>query len=474
MAIPATLETILNNDIVEGVRVECKTGWNPEPIMHTICAFANDIDSFYGGYILIGISDNGEVVGFPRSEFDRYQKELLSYCKKCLEPNYVPVVDLMKYQDKDVFVIWCPTGEDRPYRCRKDVYASGSEAKYVTYIRKGSLTIEANHEDERELHALSSREPFDDRVNYHYRIEDIDKSIVEDYLRKTKSNLLNDFSSRSPLDTYLDLRIIGGPKEDYRPKNVSLLMFTPRPADYIPYSYIELTIFEDLSGESMIEKTFDGPLFKQYGDCMDFIKNQVIKKKTIKTEGEYLSKTVSNYAYGVLEEVIANAILHKSYQIGEPVTIRVEPNRIEVTSVPGFDRTISNVAVKELKPRSKRYQSRRIAEFLKELGIIEAKNTGYPLIIKKSKENSSPLPIIEMNEERDYVTVIIPINEVFNDVSLPLKERIIDLLNEKSMSKTEICRHLGYKRVVNSVTYQLQKMKEEGLVAENNKKYRLI
>ena len=63
MAIPTNIQTILNDSIVESVRVELKEGWNPEIILHTICAFANDLDNFYGGYIIIGIDDKRNVIG---------------------------------------------------------------------------------------------------------------------------------------------------------------------------------------------------------------------------------------------------------------------------------------------------------------------------------------------------------------------------------------------------------------------------
>ena len=48
--------------------------------------------------------------------------------------------------------------------------------------------------------------------------------------------------------------------------------------------------------------------------------------------------------------------------------------------------------------------------------------TGYPTIIKKGLDNKSPLPIIDMNKERDYVTVIIPINEYFDEEKLSLRD----------------------------------------------------
>ena len=474
MSLPTNINKILNPEIVEGVRVELKEGWNPKNILHTICAFANDIDNFYGGYIIIGISDKKEVVGFDRNGFDNLQKEVFRYCKKCLVPSYMPVIDIVKYEQKDVVVIWCPAGETKPYKCYENVYKEKKDTKYVSYIRKGSLTVAASREEENELYNLGSFVPFDDRVNYQYTLDVLNRNIIKDYLKEADSNLLDNFDEKPLEEILLDLKVIAGPKEDLRPKNIALLMFTNKPHDYIPYSYIELTIIKDSSGSEIKEKIFDSSLFKQYQDCMEYIKDKVIDKKTIKVENDYKSKVIYNYSYDVLEEVIANAILHKSYQLNEPVTIRVEPEKIEVTSVPGFDRTISDTAVKGLKPKSKRYQSRRIAEFLKEIGIVEAKNTGYPRIITKSIENGSPLPIIEMNKERDYVTVVIPINNEFSTISLSIRERIINALNEKEMTKTELCHFLGYPRVVNSVTYQLNKLIDEKLVKETDRKYSLI
>lgn len=335
------------------------------------------------------------------------------------------------------------------------------------------MTIAASRMVEQELFEMKNFIPFDDRVNYNYKIEVIQREIVREYLKEAKSNLLTNFDQQTTEELLSDLKAIGGPKEDLRPKNIALLMFTNKPSDFIPYSNIELTIFRSLDGSEMIEKVFDSPLFQQYKDCMEYISTNIIQKKILKEEGIYKSTTIFNYSYEVLEEVIANAILHKSYQKPEPVTIRVEPDKIEVTSVPGFDRTISDTAIKELKPKSKRYQSRRIAEFLKELGIVEAKNTGYPRIVKMSEENKSPLPIIEMNPERDYVTVIIPIHPAFSSLDLSIKEKIINALNEKAMTKTELSKFLGYKRVVNSVTYQLEKLIREGYVIQQGKQYQL-
>ena len=64
MALPINIEDLLGGFVVEGNRVEYKTGWNPDPIYRTICAFANDFDDACGGYIVVGVTEkNGDGKG---------------------------------------------------------------------------------------------------------------------------------------------------------------------------------------------------------------------------------------------------------------------------------------------------------------------------------------------------------------------------------------------------------------------------
>ncbi|QQD27170.1 hypothetical protein ICJ33_24420 [Pseudomonas simiae] len=48
------LNDLLRQRTVEGRRIECKTGMNPDAILHTLCAFANDFENLGGGYVVIG------------------------------------------------------------------------------------------------------------------------------------------------------------------------------------------------------------------------------------------------------------------------------------------------------------------------------------------------------------------------------------------------------------------------------------
>lgn len=83
MALPINIEDLIRRKVVENARVEYKEDWNPQPILHTICAFANDIDNWGGGYIITGIDEENGMTVFPpitgldKSSVDRISRELL-------------------------------------------------------------------------------------------------------------------------------------------------------------------------------------------------------------------------------------------------------------------------------------------------------------------------------------------------------------------------------------------------------------
>ena len=43
MALPINIEQLISGKVVEWERLDFKQGWNPEDVLHTTCAFANDI-----------------------------------------------------------------------------------------------------------------------------------------------------------------------------------------------------------------------------------------------------------------------------------------------------------------------------------------------------------------------------------------------------------------------------------------------
>ena len=52
--LPIRIDDLLHARVVEIERIEFKAGWNPDPILRTLCAFANDFENLGGGYLVIG------------------------------------------------------------------------------------------------------------------------------------------------------------------------------------------------------------------------------------------------------------------------------------------------------------------------------------------------------------------------------------------------------------------------------------
>ena len=486
MAIPVNIENLIDENTVENVRIEYKNSFNPEAVMKSICAFANDIDGYQGGYIVIGVNtENGTpvkpIIGLNDNEIDKIQLDILEYCKKTITPTYVPVIETAKYKNANIIILWIYPGDERPYYVLDDVYKGKSKSKSC-YVRKGSATVKATANEVKELIQISEYIGFDDRLNRKSSVTDIKPTLVKEFLDEIKSDLAIEFNNNDLLNIYNSLHIVDGPKELMYPKNVGLLFFNDNPDDFIPNAHIEVDYIPNPTGEGIISKTFKGPIQRQLRDVLQYIKNNYVEEKIIKIPNVAESEKYYNYPYDAIEELVPNAVLHKDYQIPEPITIRITREKIEITSFPGFDRSITDQNIKQNIYISRRYKNKRIAEFLRDLNLIEAKNTGIPKAIRAMQKNSSPKLLFETNKERDYLTVVIPINKMWsenykqleNSSSDGLKTKVQKLLTTEPLTLTELSKKLKYKNIPNSLRQAVKILLEEGRIVKNNRKYSIL
>lgn len=453
MAMPINIKNLINFRVMESNRVEFISGWNPTPIIHSICAFANDIDNVSGGYIVVGVEENDgtpvlPVKGIPQERVDGILKELIGLCHM-IEPLYYPVVEPVLFQGKYIIVIWVSGGHGRPYKAAKDVHSDKSTKLY--YIRKFSSTIVASPEEEKELFYISTDIPFDDRPNLAADVSDLDIGLMRSHLKKIGSSLYEHSLSMDALDIAKNMQLVAGPPEAVKPLNVGLLMFSERPEKYFRYARIEVVDIPDPTVTNMTEKVFTGPIQRQLSDALAFIKNYTLKEVVIKSADRAEATRISNYPYAAIEEILANAVYHRSYQEKEPITVRITSESIEITSFPGFDRSISDKDIAELRIRARVYRNRRIGDFLKELKLIEGRNTGFPNAIKALKANGSGMPRFEMDNERSFLSVTIPIHPYFlkasSDKDTEYREKILEQLRTSPMNRTELAKALGMKGI---------------------------
>lgn len=420
MPLPINIKQLLNGKVVEWERLDFKKGWNPEDVLHSACAFANDIHNWGGGYIVVGIEENNGVpvlppIGLNLNEIDMMQKELVNLCN-LIQPSVNVLTDPVEYMGKMILVIYVPGGEIRPYKAPIHTGKEWAKSGKVFYVREGSVTKQANREEERLLMGLCNKVPFDDRICQTACIEELDRMYIEDFLKRVGSKMTHEEIMQMPMaELGWNLQIVGGTSEDLHPKNVGLLLFSKNPEKYFPYARIEIVRFLDDIGDRFEEKVLHGPIHLQLEAALKYIQEQIVTEKVMKVKGEAKAVRRFNYPYEALEEIIANAVFHKTWDDYNPIEIRINHDSIEVLSFKGPMPPITNLDLQKPKVISRNYRNRRIGDFLKEMDMTEGRSTGFPKIYRAIQQNDSPKPKFETDEHNAHFLATIPIHPAFID-----------------------------------------------------------
>ena len=434
------IEDLLNGKRVESDRLEFKSGWNPDDIYPSICAFANDFDNQGGGYIVIGVEeDNGiakrPIKGIEEDELDAIQKSMLGFNKKII-PAYFPKTIIDKVDDRYVIVLWVPTGVQRPYKVPEHV-TSKREKSYKYFIRYNTSSISATPEQEQELIQMAGRIPFDEQPNPVADFEDISLLLLEEHLKATGSKLAKQVSQRGVKDILEEMKLLTGEPERLRIKNVALMMFCEEPERFFPYMQVDIVKFPNGSVKdpnNFIEvPSIKGSVPSIIKRTMEKLQDMVIEERITKLDYQMEAVRRFSYPYQALEEAVVNAFYHRDYISYEPVHIEIEPDCINIISFPGIDRSVPMDVIKRGERfRTRVYRNRRLGEFLKELHLSEGHSTGIPTIQDELVRNGSPRAIFETDEERRGLCVHIPIHPDFlKDVdNSTLKE--VDIYNNVS------------------------------------------
>ena len=411
MSLPINIKDLIHGHSVEWERLEFKQSWNPEEVIHTMCAFANDLNNWGGGYVVIGINtDNGIPVlpplGLQQNQLDSLQNEVLNLGNR-IQPAYLPIMQPYTLDGRHILVLWCPAGDFRPYSAPSTM---GDKAQRQYYIRSGSSTIIARNETLRRLFELAARVPFDDRINQQATIDDFDLTLIQAYLHEVKSDLYEESKSISLTNLVRNMHIVKGSDEYLRPVNAGLLFFSREPEKFFDRSWIEVVWHKDDVGDNFTEHYFKGALHHQLRDALSFIKTNIIHEHVIKVPNQAEALRFYNYPYEAMEESLSNAVYHKGYDLGKPIEVQIFPDKITVLSYPGAMPPVDTQILHHQKIVARDYRNRRIGDFLKELDLTEGRGTGFPKMTKKMENNGSPPPIIETDELGVYFMVTLPIN----------------------------------------------------------------
>jgi ATP-dependent DNA helicase RecG len=390
------LEAMLSD--LESDRAERKQtfeGDAPEKVRQAVCAFANDLPG-HGrqGVAFIGVRDDGTPTNLLITD-----DLLLTLASIRSDGNVQPIpsmtVEKRVLRGAEVAVITVLPADAPPVRF-----------KGRTYIRTGPRRDVANLQDERILNERRRHRnlPFDLQPVSFATLADVSRSVFEDeYLTGAFSADVLEANHRSYQERLSSCRMIES-VENPVPTVLGSLVIGTRTRDLIPCAYVQFLRIDgsELDAPIVDEAAIDGRLGEVIDRVDDKVKAHISTAVDIHSEGT--EKRRSDYPLAALQQLVRNAIMHRSYEgTNAPVRLTWFSDRIEIVNPGGpFGIvTAANFGV----PGITDYRNPHLAEAMKVLGYVQRFGVGIATARRLLAENGNPAPQFDPRDTHVLVTV---------------------------------------------------------------------
>jgi ATP-dependent DNA helicase RecG len=331
-------------------------------IVKTVIGFCNHM----GGKIILGVEDNGYIVGVEDEEVE-YILDHLN--QKIYEASFPPIIAQIYAQtigEKTVLVIEVSAGMSKPY------YLASEGPEKGTYVRVGRSTMLATPEMREELKLLSRGISFDSEPVYQANVDDLDMTKIEDFLTHRKSSAYIPSSLEDALTAYT---LVTKVNAHTYPTVGGLLLFGKDPQKFFKEAFIICSRFVGNEGRETLA-TIDclGTLVNQYQEAFNFLVSKLERSFTITGS---VRKEYSEIPEVAIRETIINALMHRNYLMQSPIKIALYDNRLEVFSPGAFPGPISE---ENLLMGFTFIRNTVIAKVLREMGFSEKLGSGLKLI----------------------------------------------------------------------------------------------
>ena len=339
-----------------------------------------------GGRILIGVDDQGLVVGLSADDVRRLNQLISNTATDIVLPAINPETENISMSGGLVMVVTVPEGVSKPYSDNKGAYwmKSGSDKRRVTSreeIQRMLQTAGLVHADEVPVAGTT--------------IGDLDLKHFKKFFDKQYGEELD--TRDEPLGKLLEN--LGLAKEG-KLNLAGMLLFTQKPQRYRPAFVMKAVSFvgNDLAGEKYRDsEDIEGCLLELHARAMSFFTRNLRRlqgAKGVNTEGDM------EIASSALEELVVNMLLHRDYFISAPWRILLFDNRIELIS-PGA--LPNNLTVENIRNGVSIIRNSLIASF----ATKELPDRGIGTGIRRALAAVPDLHL-ESDHERNLFTATIP------------------------------------------------------------------
>ncbi|MCP5053091.1 MAG: hypothetical protein GY940_38345 [bacterium] len=399
----------------ESVRVEWKENVaNPQNVVKTLSAFANDFRQVGGGRVICGLkeekNESGKpvavVVGLDEKRFREIKNKVLDSCHRYVDPPITPGVSEYPVPNDSSrrILVFSVTSSQYAHRYR----TKKEDVNY--YVRINDETRTANGLIPQLLERKKVWPPYLDQTHPDSSLDAVNTLVLKEFLSRKK--LLH------PVEKYLEpkVRLRGdieclvthppGRTDRIVPRNFTILLFGREPHHFFRGAYAIFSVYHghDKSVPHSQRFVIHGPIPELIRNLMARL--QMYMGMNIDTNQPFGSNKINNHRYSeqAVKEAIVNAFVHRDYHSHEPVRVVVFEDKITVIN-PGGPYALIGVEDIRNGNVTTAWRNPSLAWFMVELEYAQNEGQGIRKIVNLTKENSGKEPEFWIKNEWFQVSI---------------------------------------------------------------------
>jgi ATP-dependent DNA helicase RecG len=300
---------------------------NPDALAAEFVAFSNAT----GGQIFIGVNDDGTIAGLSGADIRRLNQLISNTASQNVEPVINPTTSNVETECGLVIVVEVPEGISKPYQDKNGAFwvKIGSDKRKATSreeIQRIFQKANLLHADEIPVQGLS--------------VADIDYTYFKAFFRKRFNKPLDE--QETPLTRVFENLNL---QKDGSLNIGGALLFAQTPQYKLPSFIVKASAFNGTSiatDEYLDNQVIDGKIEDVFMQTVRFV---VSNLHHVQGAQGVNSPGIPEIPQSAIEELVANALVHRDYFISAPVRVFVFRDRVEIIS-PGHlpnSLTIENI-----------------------------------------------------------------------------------------------------------------------------------
>ncbi len=350
----------------------------PLSLYETICAFANT----NGGEILLGVNDNGEIVGISDNKINVLKKNFVD-CINNPQKNNPPLylqIEECKINNKKILYINVPVSSS-VQRCNNKIYIRNFE---------GDMDITHQQNEVARLYTRKQNTYYENQIIPELELADLRPDLISRARKRAsiqKENHfwqeMNDFDLLNSASLY---------KKDFTTgqKGYTIacaLLFGKDETIHSILPHYKTDLLLKIQNKDRYDDRDDvrTNLIDSFDRIMNFIQKHLPEKFYLNSSSSRI-----NLRNIIFREVAVNLLIHREYSDHFPAKLVIEENKIysENANKPYIH---GNITLQNTSPFPK---NPTIAKFFKEIGLAEELGSGIRNIYKYAQNYANYLPIL--------------------------------------------------------------------------------